>query len=83
MEACGTVLTNKYSEGYPGKRYYGGQELIDQIESLAMARAKELFGAEHANVQPYSGSPANLAVYMASLKPGDKVMGLALRWAAT
>jgi glycine hydroxymethyltransferase len=78
MEATGTVLTNKYSEGYPGKRYYEGQEIIDQIESLAIERARTLFGAEHANVQPYSGSPANQAVYLALLQPGDAVMGLSL-----
>jgi glycine hydroxymethyltransferase len=78
MEATGSVLTNKYSEGYPGKRYYQGQAVIDRIESLAMDRAKELFGAEHANVQPYSGSPANQAVYMALLEPGGLVMGLSL-----
>jgi glycine hydroxymethyltransferase len=78
MEATGSVFTNKYSEGYAGKRYYEGQQLVDQVETLAIERAKALFGAEHANVQPYSGSPANLAVYFALLKPGDKVMGLAL-----
>jgi glycine hydroxymethyltransferase len=78
MEACGSILTNKYSEGYPGKRYYGGQENIDRIENLAIARAKQLFGAEHANVQPYSGSPANTAVYFALLNYGDTVMGLRL-----
>jgi glycine hydroxymethyltransferase len=78
MEACGSLLTNKYSEGYVGKRYYGGNEVIDEMEALAMARAKELFGAEHVNVQPLSGSPANLAVYMAAVKPGDKVLGLKL-----
>ncbi|MDB5102802.1 MAG: Glycine hydroxymethyltransferase [Fibrobacteres bacterium] len=78
MEAMGSVLTNKYSEGYVGKRYYGGNEVIDEMESLAIARAKELFGAEHVNVQPLSGSPANLAVYMAAVKPGDKVLGLKL-----
>lgn len=78
MEACGSILTNKYSEGYPGKRYYGGQENIDKIENLAIARAKELFGAEHVNVQPYSGSPANTAVYFATLEFGDTVMGLKL-----
>jgi len=78
MEATGTVLTNKYSEGYPGKRYYEGQENIDPIETLAIDRAKKLFGVEHANVQPYSGSPANAAVYLALLKPGDTVMGLSL-----
>jgi glycine hydroxymethyltransferase len=78
LEATGTVFTNKYSEGYPGKRYYEGQQLTDPLEQLACKRACELFGADHANVQPYSGSPANLAVYFAFLKPGDKVMGLAL-----
>jgi len=78
MEACGSILTNKYSEGYPGKRYYGGQEYIDVIENLAIERAKTLFGAEHANVQPYSGSPANAAVYFALLQFGDTVMGLKL-----
>jgi glycine hydroxymethyltransferase len=78
MEATGSVLTNKYSEGYPGKRYYEGQEFIDQIEQLAVARAKALFGVDHANVQPYSGSPANQAVYLALLKPGDTMMGLSL-----
>src|SRR5215469_9731385 len=78
LEACGTVLTNKYSEGYPGKRYYEGQQFIDPLESLAIARAKALFGADHANVQPYSGSPANLAVYLAFAQPGDKIMGMAL-----
>jgi len=78
MEATGSVLTNKYSEGYPGKRYYEGQQLIDPIESLAVERAKSLFGVEHANVQPYSGSPANQAVYLALLQPGDTVMGLSL-----
>lgn len=78
LEASGTVLTNKYSEGYPGKRYYEGQQFIDPIEEIAIERAKELFGADHANVQPYSGSPANLAVYLAFVKPGDTVMGMAL-----
>ena len=78
MEATGSVLANKYSEGYPGKRYYEGQRYIDQIETLVQDRAKALFGVEHANVQPYSGSPANLAVYFALLQPGDKIMGLAL-----
>lgn len=78
LETMGTVLTNKYSEGYPGKRYYGGNEVIDQAEDLAIERAKKLFGAEHVNVQPLSGSPANLAVYMALLKPGDKVLGFSL-----
>ena len=78
LAATGSVLTNKYSEGYPGKRYYEGQKYIDQVEQLCIDRAKKLFGAEHANVQPYSGSPANLAVYFAFLKPGDTVMGMAL-----
>jgi glycine hydroxymethyltransferase len=78
MQACGSVLTNKYSEGYPGRRYYEGQQVIDQVELLAIQRAKELFGVEHANVQPYSGSPANLAVYLAYCQPGDTVMGMAL-----
>jgi glycine hydroxymethyltransferase len=78
LEASGSVFTNKYSEGYPGKRYYEGQDFVDPLEQLAIDRAKALFGAAHANVQPYSGSPANLAVYLAFLKPGDKVMGLAL-----
>ena len=78
MEATGSVLCNKYSEGYPGRRYYEGQDFIDQVESLAIERAKALFGAAHANVQPYSGSPANQAVYMALLDPGDTVMGLGL-----
>lgn len=78
LEALGSVGTNKYSEGYPGKRYYGGNQFIDEIESLARERATTLFGAEHANVQPYSGSPANLAVYVALVKPGDTVMGMSL-----
>jgi len=78
MEAMGSILTNKYSEGYPGKRYYGGQENIDAIENIAIDRAKKLFGAEHANVQPYSGSPANTAIYFALLNFGDTVMGLKL-----
>jgi glycine hydroxymethyltransferase len=78
MEATGSVLANKYSEGYPGHRYYEGQEYVDQVETLAIERAKALFGAAHANVQPYSGSPANQAVYLALLKPGDTVMGLGL-----
>ncbi len=78
MQANGSILTNKYSEGYPGKRYYGGNEFIDEIERLAQARAKELFGVEYVNVQPYSGSPANFAVYLATLQPGDTVMGLNL-----
>lgn len=78
LEATGSVLANKYSEGYAGRRYYEGQRYIDQIETLVSNRAKSLFGAEHANVQPYSGSPANLAVYFALLKPGDGLMGLGL-----
>src|SRR5213078_3809269 len=78
LAATGSVLTNKYSEGYPGKRYYEGQQVIDQIEALCAARARALFGADHANVQPYSGSPANLAVYLAFVKPGETVMGMAL-----
>jgi glycine hydroxymethyltransferase len=78
LEASGTVLTNKYSEGYPGRRYYEGQQFIDPIERIACERAEQLFGIDHANVQPYSGSPANLAVYLAFLAPGDTVMGMAL-----
>ncbi|MEZ5183891.1 MAG: serine hydroxymethyltransferase [Acidimicrobiales bacterium] len=78
MEATGSVLTNKYSEGYPGKRYYGGNEIIDQAEELARERVKALFGAEHANVQPHSGANANMAVYLGLLDPGDKVLGLRL-----
>jgi glycine hydroxymethyltransferase len=78
MEATGSILNNKYSEGYPGKRYYEGQDYIDKVETLAIERAKSLFGMPHANVQPYSGSPANQAVYLALAKPGDPVMGLGL-----
>ncbi|RIQ28217.1 serine hydroxymethyltransferase [Jiangella rhizosphaerae] len=78
LEATGTVLTNKYSEGYPGRRYYEGQQVIDQLETLAVERAKALFGADHANVQPYSGSPANLAAYLAVASAGDTVMGMSL-----
>lgn len=78
IEALGSVLTNKYSEGYPGKRYYGGNQFIDEIEELARSRAKQLFGVEYANVQPYSGSPANQAVYFALLNPGDTVLGMEL-----
>lgn len=78
MQAQGSVLTNKYAEGYPGKRYYGGCEFVDQVETLAIERAKKLFGAEHANVQPHSGAQANMAVYFALLKPGDTVLGLNL-----
>ncbi|HKQ70958.1 MAG TPA: serine hydroxymethyltransferase [Polyangiaceae bacterium] len=78
LEASGSVLTNKYSEGYPRKRYYEGQQSIDPVEELAQQRVQKLFGAEHVNVQPYSGSPANLAVYLATVQPGDTVMGLGL-----
>ena len=78
LEAAGTVLTNKYAEGYPGKRYYTGNEYIDKVETLAIERAKKLFSAEHANVQPHSGSNANMACYKAALKPGDKILGLEL-----
>ncbi|GBG07068.1 serine hydroxymethyltransferase [Paenibacillus agaridevorans] len=78
LEAMGSVLTNKYAEGYPGKRYYGGCEHVDIVEDLARDRAKELFGAEHVNVQPHSGAQANMAVYLAALKPGDTVLGMNL-----
>ena len=78
LEAMGTSLTNKYAEGYPGKRYYGGCEVVDKIETLARDRALQVFGADHANVQPHSGASANLAAYFAVLQIGDKVMGLAL-----
>src|SRR3982751_1760467 len=78
MAAQGTVLTNKYSEGYPGKRYYGGNLVVDEAEDLARSRACELFGAEHANVQPHSGANANMAVYLGLLDPGDTVMGMRL-----
>lgn len=78
LEALSSALSNKYSEGYPGKRYYEGQQIIDQVEQICIARAKSLFGSDHANVQPYSGSPANLAVYLAFCKPGDTIMGLGL-----
>jgi glycine hydroxymethyltransferase len=78
MEAAGSVLTNKYAEGYPGKRYYGGCEVVDQIEQIAIDRAKALFGADYANVQPHSGSQANTAVFFACLKPGDKILGFDL-----
>src|SRR5690606_30705089 len=78
MEAAGSVLTNKYAEGYPGKRYYGGCEVVDVVESIAIDRAKELFGAVYANVQPHSGSQANTAVFAACLKPGDKILGFDL-----
>ena len=76
--AAGTVLTNKYAEGFPGKRYYGGCQYVDVVENIARDRAKKLFGAEHANVQPHSGASANLAVFFALLEPGDTVMGLNL-----
>ncbi len=78
MEAQGSIFTNKYAEGYPGKRYYGGCDYADEVETLAIDRAKEVFGAEYANVQPHSGSGANMAVYFATLKPGDKVLGMDL-----
>ena len=78
MEAMGSQLTNKYAEGYPGKRYYGGCEIVDIAETIAIDRLKEIFGAEHANVQPHSGSNANLGVYFAFLEPGDKVLGMNL-----
>jgi glycine hydroxymethyltransferase len=78
LEAAGSVMTNKYAEGYPGKRYYGGCQFVDVAESLAIARAKELFGAEHVNVQPHSGAQANLAVYMSVLRPGDTILGMNL-----
>ncbi|HEX6770217.1 MAG TPA: serine hydroxymethyltransferase [Candidatus Binatia bacterium] len=78
LEAQGSVMTNKYAEGYPGKRYYGGCEFVDEVETLAIARAKELFGADHANVQPHSGSQANMTVYLAVLKPGDSYLGMNL-----
>jgi glycine hydroxymethyltransferase len=78
LEAVGSVLTNKYAEGYPGKRYYGGCEFVDEVERLAIDRAKRLFGADHANVQPHSGSNANMAAYLAFLEPGDRILGLSL-----
>ncbi|GIP19766.1 serine hydroxymethyltransferase [Paenibacillus sp. J22TS3] len=78
MEATGTVLTNKYAEGYPGRRYYGGCEYVDRVEELAIERAKTLFGAEHVNVQPHSGAQANMAVYFASIEPGDTILGMNL-----
>lgn len=78
LEALGSVFTNKYSEGYPGRRYYGGQEFTDLVETLALERVKQLFGAEHANVQPHSGAPANIAVYSALLEPGDTILGMDL-----
>ena len=78
LTALGSVYTNKYSEGYPGRRYYGGQEFTDRVEQLAIDRAKQLFGADHANVQPHSGAPANEAVYSAWLEPGDTVLAMDL-----
>ena len=78
LKAMGSVHTNKYAEGYPGKRYYGGCEIVDQTEQLAIDRAKELYGAEYANVQPHSGAQANMAVFLACLKPGDTFMGMDL-----
>ena len=78
MEAMGSHLTNKYAEGYPGARYYGGCQYVDEVENLARDRAVQLFGAEHANVQPHSGSQANVSVYLALLKPGDTILGMDL-----
>src|SRR5215475_736592 len=78
MQAMGTVLTNKYAEGYPGRRYYGGCEVVDQVEQLAIDRLKQLFGADHANVQPHSGAQANFAAFMALIQPGEVLMGMAL-----
>ena len=78
MAAQGSVLTNKYAEGYPGRRYYGGCEYVDVAEDLAINRAKEIFGAEHVNVQPHSGTQANTAVYFSVLKPGDRILGMGL-----
>lgn len=78
MEVTGSILTNKYAEGYPGRRYYGGCEFYDEIESLAITRTRKLFGAEHANVQPHSGAQANMAAYFTLLKPGDTVLGMNL-----
>ncbi|NYZ80112.1 serine hydroxymethyltransferase, partial [Candidatus Micrarchaeota archaeon] len=78
LEAAGSILTNKYAEGYPGKRYYGGNQFIDVVENIAIERAKKLFGAEHANVQPNAGSPANMAAYFALMEPGDTFMGMRL-----
>jgi glycine hydroxymethyltransferase len=79
MAAMGSVLTNKYAEGYPGKRYYGGCECVDVVEQIAIDRAKKLFGADHANVQPHSGASANMAVYFALVKPGETVLGMNLQ----
>src|SRR6185503_18585807 len=78
LEAVGSIATNKYAEGYPGRRYYGGCEVVDEIEQLAIDRAKELFGAEHANVQPHAGAQTNMAVYSAVLEPGDTILSLRL-----
>src|SRR5216110_735663 len=78
LEAAGSVLTNKYAEGYPGRRYYGGCEFVDVAERAAVSRAKDLFGAEHVNVQPHSGAQANMAVYMSLFKPGDTMLGMNL-----
>ena len=78
MAATGSVLTNKYAEGLPGRRYYGGCEIVDEAETLAIERARALFGAGHVNVQPYSGAIANLAAYVATLKPGDRILGMEL-----
>src|SRR4030066_1473736 len=78
LEVQGSVFTNKYAEGYPGRRYYGGCEYADIVESLAIERAKKLFGAEHVNVQPHSGTQANMAVFFSFLKPGDKILGMSL-----
>src|SRR6187549_1645729 len=78
LRAVGSVLTNKYSEGYPGRRYYGGNQFIDESEAIAIERARQLFGAEHANVQPHSGANANMAVYLGLLEPGDTVLGMRL-----
>ncbi|EQD35176.1 Serine hydroxymethyltransferase, partial [mine drainage metagenome] len=78
LEAVGSVMTNKYAEGYPGRRYYAGCEAVDQVETLAIERARLLFGAEHVNVQPHSGSQANMAVYLSSIRPGDTILGMDL-----
>jgi glycine hydroxymethyltransferase len=78
LEAAGSVFTNKYAEGYPGKRYYAGCEFVDQVETLVQTRAKKLFGAEHVNAQPHSGTQANVAVYMTVCKPGDTILGMNL-----
>ena len=83
MEAAGSCLTNKYAEGYPNKRYYGGCEVVDEVEQIAIDRAKVLFGVAYANVQPHSGSQANAAVYLACLKPGDKILGFDLSHGGT